>query len=235
MSGQVYELPVWDTITTAWDKAYGAKKTFWASIAVLFVIVFTIGVAQGLTDSGADEKNFISIIIGTIGNIVAYFLQLGLIYMGINRAIDRPIHYKMLFRTFNLPLALNIVGLYTLQVLLFLAPVVIAALGVFLISGPSTVLGVLLCVVAFIAFAILMVRLSLCMAYILDANSTPLTSIKQSIRATTGNFWNLVAVFLIQFLIILVSIIPFGLGLIWTLPFGFICYGTVYQRLRTNL
>lgn len=234
MSGQVYILPVGSTITSAWEKIYGAKKTFWAALGLLFVIMFSIGFLEGLTE----PLSIVSGALKVIGNILGYFLQLGLIYIGIKHAKDMPINYKMLFAVFHLDYILRLVGLYILQTLIFIAPILIGALGIFLFilgNAITMTLGILLCITAFIVMVILAIRLSMSMAYVLDMKSSPLAAIKNSFTATRENFWNLLGIFLLQVLIVLVSIIPLGIGLIWSIPFLFTCYGLIYKQLSVNV
>lgn len=233
MSAQ-YKLPVWDTLSTAWKNISGAKRSFWASLGLLFVISFGIGILKGLTE----DITALSTLFAITGNVVAYLLQLGIIYMGITRAIDQPINYKMVFYTFNLQLMLMIIGLYILMIVLFTIPVIIAGAGVILIGMNNMVTmipGIILVAAASIGGIALMVRISLSAAFVLDTGASPLTAIKHSIKVTGGNFWRLVGVFLMQSLIVAICALPLFIGLIWAIPFSFICYGTVYQRLRTNL
>ncbi len=234
MSGQTIELPVWETITSAWEKTSGTKGSFWAGLGILFAIMFGIGILQGLTEQGAPAVSFV---FSVIGNVVGYFCQLGLIYMGIRRAKGDSIDFKLMFYPFNLQLALMLVGLYILQILIFIIPGAIAGLGIFLAStneGILSILGVLLIIPAILGVLVIGIRLSLSMAFVLDTGSSPVNAIKSSLKATNGNFWNLVGLFLLQVIIIGISMLPLGIGLIWTLPFGFICYGLIYQRLRIN-
>jgi len=233
MSGQFTELPVWETITGSWEKTSGVKGSFWAGLAILFGVMFVVGFMQSLTEQIA----ILSFLFAITGNIFGYFCQLGLVYMGINRAKEKPVDYTMMFYPFNLKIALMLIGLYVLQVLIFLIPVALGAAGGFLLGSGSIIgmiAGVLLCIAAVISILIIGVRLSLSMAFVLDAGASPVAALKSSFHATQGNFWNLVGIFLLQIIIIAVSVIPLGIGLIWTLPFGFICYGLIYQRLRSN-
>lgn len=232
MSGQAYELPVWETITTAWDKTMGVKGSFWASLGVLFAIMFGFGVIQGLTESNV----VIAVIVSLISNVIGYLIQLGLIYMGIRRAKDQPIDFKMMFFAFDLNVAMKVVGLYILQVLIFIIPILVIMLGSFLISSGKIapmILGSILCIASAIGALVVGVRISLSMAFVLDTGLAPVAAIKASFAATDQNFWNLLGLFLLEFIIIVASIIPLGIGLIWTLPFCFICYGLIYQRLRS--
>jgi len=234
MAGQVTELPVWDTINAAWEKTYGAKATFWGAILVLAAIMFGIGVLEGITAKWWGISGLFQL----LGNIIGYFLQLGLVYIGITRAKDMPINYKLMFTTFDLQLALRLIGLYILQTLIFLIPIAIGAIGVYVYmmgSSATTFIGGLIFVISIIATIVVAIRLSLGMAFVLDTREGPVAAIKHSLTATDHNFWNLLGIFLLQFLIIIISIIPLGIGLIWSIPFVLINYGVIYKTLRANI
>lgn len=231
MSGQA-QLPVWDTINAAWIKVSGSKATFWGAIGILAAIMFGIGILEGIT-----EKSWaIAGLIQMTGNILGYFLQLGLIYMGITRAKDMPINFKMIFNTFDLQLALRIIGLYILQTLLFLIPAAIGATGIFIyaMGGLMSAVGAILVICSIIGIIVLVIRLSLSIAFVLEAAAAPVEAMKKSIAATDGNFLSLLGIYILQLIILLASMIPLGIGLIWSLPLALICYGMVYKQLRVN-
>lgn len=227
------ELPVWDTLSAAWAKTYGSKATFWAAIGILAAIMFGIGILEGMTSKWWGIAGLFQL----IGNILGYFLQLGLVYIGITRAKDLPINYKLMFTALDLQLALRLVGLYILETLIFLIPAALGIAGVFLFksdSGAGMGFGALLFIISILASIFIGIRLSLCMAFVLDAGSAPVAAIKQSIAATEDNFWNLVAIFLMLVLLMFASLLTIGIGFIWFIPFAMIAYGEIFKTLRVN-
>lgn len=226
MTTALYQLPILDTIKQAWHKTAGAKRTIWAAIAMMFLVVICLGVAMGITKALAPS---IAFIVKGFAQLVIYFMQMGLLYIGIKRAEETPIHYRMIFRAFNWTIALNIVLLYVIQLIIYLPVILLMILGTFI-----PLLGSLFYFVAAILLVYLSIRISLSMAFVLDQSTHPWEAIKLSFRATQSNALNLFAIFTLQFMIVLISIIPLFLGLIWTIPFGLICYGTIYKSLRVN-
>lgn len=233
MDNRVYLIPVWDTITTAWEKVHGAKKTFSASILLLILIMFGVGIVEGILKVVPG----LSAIIRILGNTIAYLINVSLIYIGIKRAQDFPINYKMMFHAFHKDVFLRIAGLYILQALILAIPVALAAAGHGLLAAGSitfTLLGILLLLTSFIASIVLFIRIGLSVGFVMDQQFNPWHAIKSSFAATRGNFWNLAGLFLLQSLIVMASAIPLGIGLIWTIPLCLITYGVMYQRLRQN-
>ncbi len=220
-----YQLPISDTLRTAWEKTHGAKKTFWAAIGITFAIMLCLGFIQGIVDNS---------VVRLIIRVISYFLQLGLLYIGITRAREATIQYQLLFKAFSLDQAFRIIGLYLLELVIFIPPAILAFLGGFIapqsFPGATALSIVLIAVAAFLAIT-LAIRLMLAIGLVLDQNLNPWPAIKMSFVSTKGNELRILALILIQLVIVVISAIPFGLGLIWTLPFSLITYGIIYKRL----
>jgi hypothetical protein len=237
------QLPVGDTILGAWARLSGSKSQFWLALSIFFIVAIAFNVAQYYTE---ENHIVLYVLVSIVSTFVSYFLHLGLVYMGITRAKDQPIHWSQLFYAFDLELVLYLIGLYVMYVLALILPIAIgvgtgiglgyaaqhidtAAQVVVVIAGINIIAA------SIVATIYIAVRLSLGMAFILENRIGPITALKQSIKATDGNFWNVFSMFFCQWNILLISIIPVGLGMIWTLPFNFICYGLAFKVLRGNV
>jgi hypothetical protein len=229
MSDQAYQLPVWDTISTAWNKVYGAKASIWGALAVMFAIMFGLGILQGLFE----DTPAIGFIISILSSLLGYLIQLGLIYMGIKRAQELPINFKLMFYAFDFEVASRLIGLYIMQILIFIVPVAIGALGFGLstMGGASALLGILLIAVATLSGIFIAIRMSVSIGFALDQGVGPIIAIKKSFSATRNSMLNLLGLYILQSIIIGISAIPLGIGLIWTLPWSLVCLGVVYTRL----
>lgn len=234
-SSRQYVIPVFDTLGTAWSKVYGSKGAIWGGLGILMAIMIGIGILEGV--ASAIGIGIVASLIGFISQIVAFLLQLGLIYMGICRAKDQPINYNQVFYALNLPMALNIIGLYVLQFIIFIIPSIIMVSGAMLwnFGGAVMLLGIILFFAGFCSIILVAIRVSLSVPIVLDQMVGPVEAIKKSIKATDGNFWNLMGLYVAQMLIFFIAILPLGIGLIWCIPFGLITYGVVYDKLRQNI
>jgi hypothetical protein len=234
MDEQIYLLPVWDTISAGWDKVKGAKASIWAGLAIVFLVILGFYLLDSMV------KHFSSTlgnIITLIAQVIIFLLEMGLLYIGIKRAFDEPISYRLMFRAFEAPITLRIIGVYVLQFLIFLPVIVVSIMSILLLSGQSilaTIAGILILIIAFFVCIFLAIRMIVSMAFILDQGTNPWPAIKMSFQATRSNVWRLIAVLLLQSLIVIISMIPLGIGLIWTLPFSIILYGVIYKRLLVN-
>lgn len=236
-------LPVGETLGRAWDKVRGAKKPFWAAIGLTLLIGFGIGFLSGLLSHVSD---MLSLLCNLAGQLVNTLLQMGLLYMGIQRAKDLPINFRQVFRAFDLPIAARVIGVYLIQFLIFLPitfvfivlPMIFLGgdIAMILSSGASLasfllvswyLIGVLACIY-------LTLRMFISMGFVLETGMNSWQAVKQSFAATRHHELSLLAIVLFQILAIIIGALPVLLGLIWTLPFALIIFGMVYKNLTIN-
>ena len=236
MANSTYVIPVKETLVSAWENVSGTKGTVWGAIGIFFLVAICLGVLAGIVKAITPNAEFI---IKSIANVVGYFMQMGILYIGIKHAQKAPINYRMVFHAFDWGIAVKIVLLYIIQFIIYLPVILFMVVGTLLYglsptTGPLAMLSILSYIAAAALLVYLSVRISISMAFVLDKEVQPMDAVKSSFHATRGNFWHLLAIFILQFIVIAISAIPLGIGLIWTIPFGLICYGTVYNRLQTN-
>lgn len=225
-------LPVGDTISTAWDKVSGSKMAFWGALITLFAISLAIGFITGLA---TEAFHIFGRFLGFIGSIITTLLGVGLLYMGIRRANDSDIRTGHLFHALNFDMGISVIGVFVIQALLaLLIGVVFFFLPAMMGGIVGGLLGILLYIIGGICIAILTIRISLGIAFVLDKDLDAIEAIKQSFAATRDNFWRILFVNVIMMVIVGISAIPFGIGLIWTLPMGYITYGLIYRSLLVN-
>jgi uncharacterized membrane protein len=157
-----------------------------------------------------------------------------MLYMAIQLVCNKIISYKFIFHPFQLKILFRILFLYILQILIYLPFGFFIAASAYIYQTESDFAipaATLLFLISTSMLIYISVRLSLSIGLILTEEISPWQAIVKSFKATRANFWRILAVFLIEILIIILGLIPFGIGLIWTLPFALTCYGVIYQRL----
>jgi len=236
MSDSIHLLQVMETLENGWSKVKGSKSPIWGALLLVLVISIGLGVFNGLVST---YSKTLSSLTGFITQIFTTLLDLGIAYIGIKRAQDFPIVYGLVFRAFESKwLWLKIVFLYVIECLIFIVPMIFIFAGIFLISlahsALAYVLGILICIAAAFSIVYLAVRLALSVAFILDKEVNPSDAIALSFQATRSNFWRLTGISILQVLILIISAIPLGIGLIWTIPFVLIVYGLIYKNLSVN-
>jgi hypothetical protein len=257
MNAARYQLPIKECIQTAWVKVHGAKTTIWIAMIILAITIFIVGLIDHLLGRVAPR---IELIFYFIGQIIIFLLQLGLIYLGIRRAQDLPIQYQQILRGYEKLIVFKGIGVYILQGLILVLPLLVVFFSILMllpihpaahaVSAPAvatattahsntgiavTIFYFILLAAGTIAIIFLSIRTSLSIAFVVDQAAGPIQAILSSFKSTRHNVWRLIGIYLLQFVIILVSIIPLGIGLIWSLPFALVLYGTVYKHLSLAL
>lgn len=239
MNEGAYQLPVMETVKAAWAKVHGAKGSFWAVIFIFFIIQIVLGLIGGL---GAKE-GALNIIVSIISWIVQIAASACLMYLGIRRAQDMPITYKMMKDVLTASIILCMIGFLILKIIVLIPAGILGGIGAYLASviqmqpEPSNALRLvdaLVFIATFILFVYLSARIWLGWGAIVDKKLNPLEALKLAFRASKGNVWNLVGLYIITLLISLVCVITLGIGFIWGLPWLLIIYGEAYNRLSSR-
>jgi len=219
-------IPVWDSVVESWKKTKGAKGSFWAAFGVMVAIAIGFGVIEGLIPP-------IAFLVSLVSSIVALLLRAGAIYMGIVRARNEPINYKQVFRVMRWDLAVKVILVYILQILISIPFMLIIMAGA-ITDVFSSLLGIVITMIGVASLVYISVRIAFGMCYVVDKELGAWESIKLSYNVTRDHVWSLIGVFLLFVCIFFISAIPFGIGLIWTLPCSFVLYGVLYQKLISN-
>ncbi len=102
------------------------------------------------------------------------------------------------------------------------------ALWASVITGFFTFLGFILLI---IPGFIVMTRLSMTTLLILDKNLSGRQAVKESWRLTKGYSWKIFGFLIISFILIVISILPFGLGLILSVPYVYLTAVELYKKI----
>ena len=233
-------LPIWETVTDAWSKVKGAKAQIW----IVFII---FGIAKLFEEYTCrhiylSQFSFARILLAAITIIFflfSLFLSWGVLYLGIQRGVGKDIHYNMISNIFEVNLFLKMVGLYILAALIFIPACIIFFIPFLLKESGFFIehmqISTMVCFLSYILsvwlFIYLAMRLYVCKAIVLDQKMNPWSAIKYSFQVTRSNAMRLFCLLIVNVVIFLISIIPFGIGLIWFLPYFLVNYGVVYRKL----
>jgi hypothetical protein len=237
MNDFTFLIPISDTLRIAWEKVKGSKTTFWCGYAYIIVIAALLQLILNVSEghhvgSGLGITQF-------FGTLILTLLEFGLIYMGIRRAFDLSIEYNQVFRGFDRHLIIKVLLLCLLQIfILFIVAMICIIPAVFYgasTSNPSGLLMFLLYLIPVCALIYIWIRLFLSNGLVIDKELNPLDAVKKSFEGTKNNFWRILAITLLLIIIIILSAIPLGIGLLWTIPFSFIAYGVIYKSLQINI
>lgn len=214
--GPKYRFTVGTVLREAWAKTRGAKGAIWAGSAVMYLVLLIL-VACGafLLPMNGESSPADTTAIGLVGNMlfqavtnaVSVLFTAGLLFMGIKKAAGDPVAWRMVFTGF--PVAGKIIVAAILQSIL-------------------VIVGILLLVLPGIYLAI---GYTMTMPLIIDRGMSPWQAMEASRKAIHKVWWKVAGLFFVMGLIFLLSMVPLGIGTIWTWPMFFILGGVVYHHL----
>jgi hypothetical protein len=213
MPSDYLHFTVREALQEAWEKTTGSKGTIWAGTAIMYLVVLIV-VAGGavLFPGRGTEDQSIGSLLGTglfqaVTDVVSMLFTAGLVFMGVRRAADQPIHWKMIFRGFQLA-----------------GKIIVATI----LQSALVLIGFLLLVLPGIY---LMVGYAMTIPLIVDREMSPWQAMETSRKTVHKIWWKMAFLFLVMGLIFILSMIPLGLGLIWTWPMFILLAGVVYRYL----
>jgi len=238
---QTYRLPIIETVKNSWEKVKGSKATFWAVLIIVIMAQLCVtGIDQLLQPSNNEQAVtsgfiYLGIAVTILLVIFRIILQWGLVYMAVQRAMNLSIRFNMLKYVFNMNLIFRMIGLTVLNFLILLPAIILLFLPTaFSTNNINNIMKLLTSIsylVGAILFVYLFMRLLLAPVLVIMKKTGPWTAIKISFKATKSNVWRLIGLFLLNMIILVLSAIPLGIGLIWSLPYLFISYAMVYKEL----
>jgi len=232
-----YTLMIGSIFSESWHKVKGVKGTFIGSYLILILFELLIIGAGAIINYAllGSSDNLVNIVMN-VYTIIMFLVMLplvgGLILLGIYRAASRPIQIKMLFtdyerRFYRLSLLyLLLVAFYaiTFFIIFFIAGLIATLTSIDPVLITITLTTVLM--VASMAYFVMSLPL------LLDRkNMGIIQSIKLSCKAVHHHFFKILAIIISCIFITFLSAIPFGIGLIWSIPWTTTAYGILYREL----
>ena len=147
-------------------------------------------------------------LVNIVGTVLSWWLFLGLTRMTLNSYAGLPVKFEMLFKE-----SWNVLWRYALASIVSL---IIIGIGLILLIVPGIIAQVMLCLAAFL---------------VLEKSMKPIEALKESRRMTKGKRWDLFLFILVLILINVVGALPFGLGLLVTLPVSLLAFAHVYKAI----
>ena len=257
ISPTVTRLPIKECMRVAWGNLYGAKKALFlafllAIVAYIlsgFIYGFIHGFLIGFTHAARLPADAIdksgtwivsSLVLRFILLLVTALVAAGVLYLGIRRAANLSINVKMMFDVFRQATRIIILKILLLFIIVLLASLLFIP-NILHHSFTNTNVGdvsatvkilTAICYLAVIPlFIFVVIRLSMALPLVLDRKLNPIKAIKLSFIGTRKNFWRLFLIQIVGLLAVALSVVTVGIAGIWLIPFIYILYGVVYQKL----
>jgi len=212
--GESSDFTVGDTLREAWEKTKGVKGAVWGGVFAMYLILFGISFAgfYGAQNMAGSDPGTAMGINGGVQLVTSWLSMLmtgGLMLIGVRRALEQRVSWKMVFAAFSSKKVLSMTIATVLQILLI-------AIGFILLVLPGIYLTV---------------GYVLTLPLILDKGLGPWEALEASRKAIHKKWWTVLGMYLVMMLLYMVSMIPLGLGLIWTVPMFMVLIGVLYGRL----
>ena len=206
-----YDFTVMEVIKEAWEKTKGIKGPVWGGslliIGLLLVINIIVGILMKMLGHGSTSSMAISYAVQVTVSFALYPFIAGVMMMGVRRAVDLPVSYKMVF-----------------GYLQYMVPIIV-----------SSILVTILTFIGFAAFVIpglyLSIAFLLTIPLIIDKDMGPWEAMMKSLKGITPKWFKVFAIYLIMIILYVLSMIPLFIGIIWTLPMLIVIGGILYRNI----
>lgn len=208
-----YDFTISDVIGEAWQRVKGTKGIiiggflifYIAMLLATFVLGFVLGMVGLLNESSPGSMMVGQLVISLLGSAVTYPFLAGINMIGIRRAADQPVSFNEMFSHFGRFVPLLLTGLL-MTALIYV--------GLLLLILP----GIYLSVAYMLAIPLAVER-----------GLSPWEALETSRKAISQHWFKSFGLFLVLGLIMGVSALALGIGLIWTLPLFVIAIGVLYR------
>ena len=209
-----YEFTIGAVIKEGWAKTKGSKWAihmafFWYFLVAVALMVLSQLAMMTFVTPVTDPMMVTGMAIGQqlLINLVTLPIIVGIFLLGIKRSVDAPMESTSVFDYFRK------MGTLLLTMILVYLMVII---GFVLLIIPGI----------YLSFAYFMA-----MPLVVEKGLSPWQAMEISRKAITKRWFSFFFLALALSFIIIISAIPLGLGMIWTLPMMFVCYGVLYRNM----
>jgi len=210
-----YRFNVSEVLTEAWEKVPGSKLKI---VAALFIYVVIASLITGFISLFLDAQPYydadqllqgfaIDTVIGWLASPVTIPLSVGVLLLGYARANDEEIRIDTIF-------------------------------NYYIVVWPLFFASILITILTYIGFALLIIPgIYLAIAYsftlplMIDKKLDIWGAMEVSRQAVTHAWFTVFGVNITLAFLIVISAIPMGIGLIWTVPLAMIAQGVMYRKI----
>ena len=205
---QDYDFDIMEIIKAGWARMEGVKTQFVVGIAIYVAVALIVQVLLGLVFSQGTEidPNYLNQqIVGILSYPILMPIMAGIIMMAIEYGRGQEIDFKSIFNYYHLTGKLAFAG-----ILIY----IMTMIGLVLLILPAIYLSV--------AYAFTL-------PLIVDKNMDVWEAMEHSRKTVTKHWFKVAGLMGLLSVIMGISIIPLGIGLIWSVPLMFVTlYGLAY-------
>ncbi|GIZ11274.1 DUF975 family protein [Pseudomonas sp. NCCP-436] len=212
-----YDFSIGELLSESWSKVKGTKGIiiggFLLFYAVMFVATLIFGGIFGIFGIfGVISENPFAALIGELlisllASALAYPFMAGINMVGIRRAADQPLSFNEIFSHFGRTVPLVITAL-VMMALIYIGMILLLIPGLYL-------------AVAYL----------LAIPLVVERGLSPWQALETSRKAISQHWFKVFGLFLLLSLILMLSAIPLGIGLIWSIPLLTVAMGVLYRTI----
>ncbi len=209
-----YDFGIGALIGEAWAKVKGTKGIIIGGFLVFYVVLlaatFILGGIVGVF--GALSDNLVAVVVGEVlvsllASALAYPFMAGINMVGIRRAADQPISFNEIFSHFGRTVPLIITAV-VMMLLIYLGMLLLLLPGIYL-------------AVAYL----------LAIPLVVERGLSPWQALEASRKAISQHWFKVFGLFLLLGVIVILSAIPLGIGLVWSIPLMVVAMGVLYRTI----
>lgn len=223
-----YNFAIFDLLGEAWRKTKGTKGLIWGGFFALvgvmiglqfalYLLTLILGVGAfglaslaggaGFAVAGVAGLALLFILSALATMAISYPFIAGFNMIGIRQAAGQPLRFAEIFSHFNRTLPL---------------------LGAGILMTIVTVIGFALFVLPGIYLSI---ALMLTIPLVVERKLSPWQAMMASCKAINQHWFKVFFLFVTMNIVVWISMLPLGIGLIWTLPMFIVMIGVLYNRI----
>ena len=200
-----YDIQLGDVFSEAWSRTSGYKGAFLT--AWFFYVLASIGMNGVNALATGVGGEYLGLLVSLISIPVMYPILAGITLLGILHSVDIPFQATSVYSHYSKALPITLVTI---------------------VSGLLTIIGLVLLIIPgiYIAIAYMMAT-----ALVIDRDMPFWEAMETSRKAVTQHWFQLFIIYFVLGIILMISMMPMFIGLIWALPFATIVHGIVYKQM----
>ncbi|WP_373387449.1 hypothetical protein [Pseudomonas alcaligenes] len=210
-----YDFRIGDVIGESWRLVKGTKGIIFGGLVIFYVVMFVATSVLGALFGAIgllSEASLSAILVGqfvisVLASALTYPFLAGVNMVGIRRAANQPVSFNEVFSG---------LGLFVPLLITAVVMTVLVYIGSLLLLLPGIYLGV---------------AYMLAMPLVIERGLSPWQALETSRKAISQHWFKVFGLFLVLGLIMALSMIPLGIGLIWSMPLFIISMGVLYRTI----
>lgn len=210
-----YDFRIGDVIGESWRLVKGTKGIIFGGLVIFYVVMFVATSVLGAIFGAIgllSEASLSAILIGqfvisVLASALTYPFLAGVNMVGIRRAANQPVSFNEVFSG---------LGMFVPLLITAVVMTVLVYIGSLLLLLPGIYLGV---------------AYMLAMPLVIERGLSPWQALETSRKAISQHWFKVFGLFLVLGLIMALSMIPLGIGLIWSMPLFIISMGVLYRTI----